>query len=825
MRLPSIKATRRFLIGIIVLVIAAVLFNYLYTWRRRARAVQTALQILDSKIVRSAEGIEYSDYRNGALRFRIRASRLVETRHGKSILQGVEAHDFDPDGSVRHEIRSDRAEYDAKAKMADFSGDVHLVLRRELEVRVDALRYDFATGIGTAPGLLHFRSEEIVGTAHGMTFDQKEKSIWLTGRVDCTFKDAGKSPRTFHATAERAFRSEKTHQIRFEGNARLVSDTGSSRAPGKNGDDRKDELSAERIEGFLDASGRRLTSVIASGGALFRSEERGERRTLTGDQMAFDIAGSGALDKLKVSGRAELTSSAQGQEGNLRGREIDIEFDGTGAPSSVTGSGRVSLVMKRGEEQTAVSGDRLVAHFSQGAGELESVKVISGARASIRDLRSAGSELVADEIRIAFVEAGGSETGKSGFSANRKAPTTRERAGTAAKGPARVFKASLLEAVCARRRGFLQSVTASGAATISETSAAAGSYRELSADRVVFSFFPSRNQIREMNGYGRVRTIYRWKRSSRRDAATEESRTESDTIRALFVLEKGESVLRSLAQKGNFRYSDRTRSAEAGTCEYDASTGEIWLLDKPGVSGEGFRATGKRIDFDRNTRVLSVRGGVWSVVRTGGAKESFLGVSAGASSSAIVTARELKYWTDDGRVRYAGDVSLLSESQQLRTEVLKVDGGFERLEAVGKVRHLAPQKDRKSGSTRTLIIESARMDYQKETNVLSYSGGAVVRLSDVTFSALRVDAILNDQRRDLERVDAHGEVVVRRGEKEVRGENAEWRPDSDEFVVAGNPAEVYDPEGVATSAGRVTSHTSARKLIWRAADDTIRMEK
>lgn len=539
--------------------------------------------------------------------------------------------------------------------------------------------------------------------------------------------------------------------------------------------------------------------------------------------MRFGFASSGALEKVNVFGNAVFASSSQERQENLRAHEIEIGFDETGAPSSVIGSGGVTLGMKRGEDETTVVGNRLNARFSRGTRELEAVNVLSGARASIR-AHGAGSELAAHEMRIAFVEAGEDAAEKRGASAIQREQRERAPVGAQGKAPSRVFKASLLEAVYARERGSLQSVTASGAATISETSATAESYRELSADRLVFSFFPTGNRIRELNGYGRVRTLYR-KERSRKDGVAEESRTESDAIRALFVLERGESVLRSLAQKGSFRYSDPTKSAEAGTCEYDASTGEIWLLDKPGVSGAGFRATGKRIDFDRNTRVLRVRGGVWSVVRTGGVKGSFLRGPAGESVSAVVTARELQYWTDDGRVQYSGDVSVLSENQQLRTEVLKVDGGFGRLEAIGRVRHLAPQKDRKSGSTSTLIIESARMDYGRETRLLSYSGGAVARSSDVVLSTRTLNAVLDPERGDVEQADARGEVVIRKGGREVRGDDAEWRRASNEIVVAGKPAEVYDPEGVATSAGRMTSHTSARRLVWRVADDTIRLEK
>src|SRR2546422_7982958 len=104
MQPSSVRLLRRALVALIVVLVAAVAWNYLETWRRRARLVSQAARILSAEMIRSAEGIEHSENERGVSRFKIQGWRLVETRAGGSHLEGIEALYFNPLTSTGNQI-------------------------------------------------------------------------------------------------------------------------------------------------------------------------------------------------------------------------------------------------------------------------------------------------------------------------------------------------------------------------------------------------------------------------------------------------------------------------------------------------------------------------------------------------------------------------------------------------------------------------------------------------------------------------------------------------------------------------------------------------
>src|SRR5262245_38538838 len=89
----SVRLLRRALLALIAVLVSAVAWNYVATWRHRANIVSQAARILSPEMIRSAEGIEYSENQGGVARFKIKARKLLETRAGLSHLEGIEAFD------------------------------------------------------------------------------------------------------------------------------------------------------------------------------------------------------------------------------------------------------------------------------------------------------------------------------------------------------------------------------------------------------------------------------------------------------------------------------------------------------------------------------------------------------------------------------------------------------------------------------------------------------------------------------------------------------------------------------------------------------------
>ena len=85
MHLRTVKIMRRSLIGLVIVVLLSVVFNYLQVWYRRARLVKKVAQILNPEMLRSFEGFEYSSTPNGVLRFRIKARHLVDKPRGQKL--------------------------------------------------------------------------------------------------------------------------------------------------------------------------------------------------------------------------------------------------------------------------------------------------------------------------------------------------------------------------------------------------------------------------------------------------------------------------------------------------------------------------------------------------------------------------------------------------------------------------------------------------------------------------------------------------------------------------------------------------------------------
>ncbi len=84
MKVSHVLIYRRLLVGIIVVLLVAVCFNYLQSWRRRNSQVQQTPDILSGELSRSVEGIEYTERRHGQVQFKLKAARLRETRGGQA---------------------------------------------------------------------------------------------------------------------------------------------------------------------------------------------------------------------------------------------------------------------------------------------------------------------------------------------------------------------------------------------------------------------------------------------------------------------------------------------------------------------------------------------------------------------------------------------------------------------------------------------------------------------------------------------------------------------------------------------------------------------
>src|SRR5262249_1290713 len=215
-----VKAIRRSLIGLIVGLLGAVGWNYIQTFRRNANVIRRTASILGSELARSADSIEYTENEKGVVRFRIRAEKLLETRQGKNLLQGIEAFDYEAKGVKRNHIRSRKAEYDRDRHQAYFSDDVQIQMGMDIELKTDTLHYDQTSGIGFTDDLVRMNSPQAQGSAKGVRYDHQQHSLELRSNLDFTLQrsvtQAGQPPQTehIHARSDHGYYSQSEQKMR-----------------------------------------------------------------------------------------------------------------------------------------------------------------------------------------------------------------------------------------------------------------------------------------------------------------------------------------------------------------------------------------------------------------------------------------------------------------------------------------------------------------------------------------------------------------------------------------------------------------------------------
>jgi LPS export ABC transporter protein LptC len=828
----SIKVLRRWLIGIIICVLLAVISNYALFLRRRSGHHKKPAELLNSETTRTAEGIEYSDNKNGVTRFKIHALRLVETREGKSFLEGIEAYDFSPDGAIHDKIKSQKAVFDNERKLVDFSGNVQLFFGKSLEMRTESLQYDLNANTGSTQGMLRLSSQSASGKARGMRFNKDQESFQLGSEVDFIIQrktSPSGNPmeaENMHAISEQAYVDGKQNHIVFRGKARIeANNTGA--------------LSGDSIEVSLSEDRKHVVSMIATGSAAYRTDDRGESRILSGDRMLFTIGESDVLEKISVVGQAALVLRSATEEKNLNGGQIDLEFDAAkGTISQIQGDRGVLFRMKRGMEQTLMSGGRLQARFVPETGALASVHVENNAKFSTEGAKdSASNVLQAKDIRVSFrqiqeriamekIRADGSVRWLSVPPENSTAKN---------REPARELNASLLEFLYSNDGDYLESGIASGKVLISEGTGGQPIQPQMNrmlADSVRFHFFQKNGQLKNMNAEGHVKTTYEHKRTDPKDGSISEPlHTTSDNMTALFSLKDGRSVLESATQWGNFTYQEAAHSATAGKCDYDAGKGMLILRESPRISDNMSSTTGEKIDYDQKQKTLFVHGNVQSKMSPQKGGGSFFVSSAPtASSPSIIMADEMQYWTELGQFRYSGKVRSISENQQLNAQLLEIFNSGERVEAQGDVRHLVretaqsnrlketrktsqPAMQSKGSSPSFITIRSEHLKYVKTNNEIAYSGNVIVTSEDVSVSSSNFLANL-DQDGTIKHATAKGKVhIVQKGGRKSNSDVANWSLDAGKFELEGAPAEVFDPARGRSRAPRLTYFKANDRIL------------
>jgi LPS export ABC transporter protein LptC len=823
LRVFQVKILRALLIGLIIVVFAAVLANYLQTRRNRPANPQTASQILGPDLARSAENLEYSAHEKGVLKFRVRAKKLLDTRQGKSILQGIVATDLNPDGSVRTEIDSETGEYDGKEVL--FSGNVRLRPGNNVEILMQSLRYSINDQQGTSDGPARLVSPQVEGTCRGIRFNNAQKRLELLHdlsfliRRTAAKEDKSVAGEEYQLTAGQGFYSEQALLVQFTGNARLASAGG--------------VLSGDRIDASFTADRRRLTSLTGLGRAAYESTDGGEVRTLRGERIDFGLAAdSRTLESIHALGQAGFARKSPNIAQNLTAQELQLTLDPvSGKPRLIQSQRGVRYEYVLEGQKTEIGGEWLEALFAKGGDSLESLQVRDHASLKTSSDSGVTDDLKAQDIRISFAAMEGRSTPRN-LQADKDVQWL--SSALSKSEPGRSLTASSLTMRYSAAGDSLDSGEASGGVTLTalpETAAKERQLRRLQCDRTEFNFYPGKNRLRQLTGSGHVQLQYRTEDSVPKGTASE-FQTSSSMLRAQF--READGGIDSISQAGGFSYRDGARTATSGTCDYSAANNKLVLRDHPKIDEPGFSTSGELIEHDRLAKVLTVRGNVRSVLEAGpGQSQGFVTASTGTRSSSIITANEMLYWNEQDKARYAGNVHLLSETNQLDAQTLEIANKGDRIDAGGEVRHLifqlgdAGQSARRKDAQRNVakkvesaaaagpvLIRSERLQFERSRNILHYAGKVSLDSADTRIWAETMDIHFDAEGKRVERAVAIGGLRIVQPGREVRGHDGEYVIAEGKFVVTGSPAEMIDSSKGKSSARQLTFYTADDRIDW-----------
>ncbi len=830
MHISRIRLYRRSLIGLIVVVSLAVLINYAQSWRRRRDIIKPSAQILSPELLRSAINLTYTEHENGGTKLQLHAEKLLETREGEEILEGIEANDLNPDGSIRNRIRSRLGSYDTKGKQISFSGDVRLDFGKDVELRMETLHYNINEQKGDSDDRLRLVSPQATGTAKGVRYDNANKTLELLSELAFVLHrrvvKPGGPPQVedYRLSARHGYYSEVEHTVRLTGAASLATAAGT--------------LSGDRIEATFSADARRLTGLVCEGQATYQSQELTNVRTLQGERIEFGIGPeSQALESIRVRDHALFAVRSDSGDQTMSASVIDLEMDPVrNMPRRIVSQSGVTFEFVRDSQKTTVTGDWLDADFTPGGSTLEAMHVRDHAIMRIGSGAAAPDELQAEEIRVSFRNLEG-RSAPLDLKADRSVKLTfagRAAGKGSAAEPGRILTAAALTMHYSKAGDLFESGTASGSVTLAVLPVPGvqnDQLRRLQCDRIDFGFFPGENRLQTLAGDGHVQVFYQ-------KAAAEEFRTSSSSIRAQF--RRADGGVETVTQSGGFVYQDGTRTARSGVCNFAAATDLLVLNDHPSIDDPGSTTTGDVVEYDRRQKVLSVHRNVQSTLKSASAKsQGPLTSSADSGSPSIVIADEMQYWIAQKKVRYGGTVNLLSAESHLQARSLEItnlgEGAGESVDAQGEVRHLvlglkeggltgaakdgktkaADGKEKQQTKSGRARIVSARLQYSRLQNSIHYSGNVLLDSSDAKVWADVMDAFFSSSG-DIERATAHGNLRITQAGREVKGSDLEYSVAEGKFVVTGSPVELYGYAKNGKSTGR--------RLTFFAANDRILLE-
>ena len=373
--------------------------------------------------------------------------------------------------------------------------------------------------------------------------------------------------------------------------------------------------------------------------------------------------------------------------------------------------------------------------------------------------------------------------------------------------------------------------------------AAEKSHRWMNGDHIWMTYGPN-NTIQSFRS---VAATTRTEKPKAKDAkeAPAPALTWSKNLVATFL--PNSSQLDKLDQAGDFRYEEGERHAKAERALLDQPNNIITLIGGARMWDSTGSADADRIVTNQMSGDFTADGHVTST-RMPDKKKNDSSGGGMLDEDKPLHARAKKMISKDNNldIRYEGDVVLWQGADRLEADTVDIDRDNDLLKAHGhvlsqlqdKVKDDDPPKDGKpeaktavrpqadpAGKPETkarlhvfTIVKAPDLDYNDDTRLAHYSGGATLERENMVVNSQEIHAFLRNDSNDssLDHAVADGHVTVHEvatdRTRDASSEHAEYYVDEDKVILEGG-----DPRFVDSTKG--TTHNA--KLIWYSKQNRL----
>ena len=299
------------------------------------------------------------------------------------------------------------------------------------------------------------------------------------------------------------------------------------------------------------------------------------------------------------------------------------------------------------------------------------------------------------------------------------------------------------------------------------------------------------------------------------------------------------SQLASLDQTGDFRYEEGARHAKADRALLDQPNNIINLLGGARMWDGTGSADADKILMNQMTGDFTAEGHVTSTRVPDKTKDDSSGGGM-LSEDEPLHARAKKMISKENNldIRYEGDAVLWQGADRLEAETVEIDRDNNLLKAHGHVLSQLLDKTKDEGKTKDgakpdpppktetkpslrvfTIVRAPDLDYNDDTRLAHYSGGATLERPNMTVKGQDIHAFLrndsNDSSLDHATADGHVEVheTATDRTRDAWSEHAEYYVDEDKVILEGGQPRFVDSTRGTTRGQKLTWYSSDNRLL------------